>query len=90
MISKLDMEILDSLDDEVEIDTEIETSVNIQNDIHLDILKVKKILKKRELEKTKEVENSSVASARDEVQRHRFSILASQIWKRFKRVQKFY
>lgn len=39
MMSKLDMEILDSLDDEVKIATDIKTSWNIQSEIHLEMLR---------------------------------------------------
>ena len=39
MMSKLDMEILDSLDDEVKIATDIKTSGNIQSEIHLEMLR---------------------------------------------------
>lgn len=39
MMSKLDMEILDSLDDEVKIATDIKTSGNIQSEIHLVMLR---------------------------------------------------
>ena len=46
-ISKLNMEILDSLDDEVKIATNVKTSGNIQSEIHLEMLKVEKFLKKK-------------------------------------------
>ena len=41
-ISKLNMEILDSLDDEVKIATNVKTSGNIQSEIHLEMLEKKR------------------------------------------------